>query len=223
VLVVTSRESGQAALLLLGVLGALLLGTLVLFGFGQALGARGHAQRAADLSAVSAAQVMRRDFGRLFEPPVLEGGLPNPRHLTTDAYLSLARAAALRGARRNGVDPRRVRVAFPSGRFAPTQVTVAVADRVEVKLSSRRSRPVAVQASATAAITPASGLALPTQAAGGGYSGPLAYRQGKPIGCLFTTRATADPTCTGNLASRLCVACPSSRGVTTDGTALRLS
>jgi hypothetical protein len=176
-----SRERGQAALLLLGVLAALLLGTLVLFGFGQALGARGHAQRAADLSAVSAAQVMRRDFGRLFEPPVLEGGLPNPRHLTTYAYLSLARTAALRGARRNGVDPRRVRVAFPSSRFAPTRVTVAVAGQVEIKLSGGRPRPVAVQARATAAITPASGLALPTHAAGGGYSGPLAYRQGKPM------------------------------------------
>ena len=33
-------ERGQAALLLLGVLAALLAGTLVLFGFGQALGAR---------------------------------------------------------------------------------------------------------------------------------------------------------------------------------------
>jgi transglycosylase-like protein with SLT domain/D-alanyl-D-alanine carboxypeptidase-like protein len=166
---------------MLGVLGALLLGTLILFGFGQALGARGHAQRAADLSAVSAAQVMRRYFGRLFEPPVLEGGLPNPRHLTTSAYLSLARVAALRGARRNGVDPRRVRVAFPSSRFAPTRVTVAVAEQVEVKLSGERPRAVAVQARATAAIAPASGLALPTQAAGGGYSGPLAYRQGKPM------------------------------------------
>lgn len=60
------RESGQAALLMLGVLAAVLAGVLVLFGFGQALGARGHAQRAADLAAVSAAQVMRRNFARLF-------------------------------------------------------------------------------------------------------------------------------------------------------------
>jgi hypothetical protein len=176
-----SRDSGQATLLVLGVLGTLLLGTLVLFGFGQALGARGHAQRAADLAAVSAAQAMRRDFGRLFEPPVLESGLPNPRHLTTGAYLALARAAAVRGARRNGVDPRRVQVAFPPGRFAPIQVTVAVAEQIEVKLSGERSRPVGVRAKATAEISPADGLPLPTQAAGGGYNGPLAYRQGKPM------------------------------------------
>ena len=65
---------------MLGVLGALLAGALVLFGFGRALAARGHAQRAADLAAVSSAQVMRRNFTRLFEPAWLEAGLPNPRH-----------------------------------------------------------------------------------------------------------------------------------------------
>ena len=90
-------EVGQAALLMLGLLAALVVGVLVLFGFGQALGARSHAQRAADLSAVSAAQVMRRRFSRLFEPPFLEAGLPNPRHLSNAAYLSLARSAARRG------------------------------------------------------------------------------------------------------------------------------
>jgi len=41
------RERGQASLLLLGVVAALLVGVLVLFGFGQALGARGKHQRAA--------------------------------------------------------------------------------------------------------------------------------------------------------------------------------
>jgi hypothetical protein len=35
---------------MLGVLAAVLAGALVLFGFGQALGARGHSQRAADLA-----------------------------------------------------------------------------------------------------------------------------------------------------------------------------
>jgi hypothetical protein len=63
------REGGQAALLMLGLLAALFAGVLVLSGFGQALGARGHAQRAADPSAISAAQIMRRNFPRLFEPP----------------------------------------------------------------------------------------------------------------------------------------------------------
>ena len=101
-------EQGQATLLLLGVVAALLAGTLVLFGFGQALGARSKHQRAADLAAVSAAQLMRRHYTRLFEAAVFENGEPNPRHLSNDGYLALARAAALRGARRNGVAPARV-------------------------------------------------------------------------------------------------------------------
>ena len=111
---------------MLGVLAAVLAGGLVLFGFGQALGARSHAQRAADLSAISAAQVMRRGFPRLFEPPFLETGLPNPHHLSNAAYLSLARAAARRGARRNGVEPAGIEMDFSGSGFAPTRVTVAV-------------------------------------------------------------------------------------------------
>ena len=47
-------ERGQASLLLLGLIAVLVAGTLILFGFGQALGARGKHQRAADLAAVSA-------------------------------------------------------------------------------------------------------------------------------------------------------------------------
>jgi len=100
-----SGQRGQAALLLLGVLAALLTGVLIVFGFGQALGARGKHQRAADLAAVSGAQVMSREYGRLFEPAFLEDGVPNPRHLSNEVYLALGRAGALRGARRNGVAP----------------------------------------------------------------------------------------------------------------------
>ena len=166
---------------MLGVLGALLAGVLVLFGFGQALGARGHVQRAADLAAVSAGQVMRRNFARLFEPPYLERGLPNPRHLSNRAYLSLARAAAQRGVRRNGVSPRSVRVAFAGAAFAPTRVTVSLRDDADVRLADREER-LDVGARATAEIAPdAGGLAMPLQGSGGGYSGPLAYRQGKPM------------------------------------------
>jgi len=171
-------QRGQAALLMLGVLAAVLAGTLVLFGLGQALGARGHAQRAADLAAVSAAQVMRRNFGRLFEPPVLPNGVPNARHLSNGAYLSLARAAALRGARRNGVSG--AAVDFPAG-FAPTRVTVVLRERAAVALRPRRRERVDVQARATAEVTVGSGPRLPLEASGGGYSGPLAYRQGKPM------------------------------------------
>jgi soluble lytic murein transglycosylase-like protein len=165
---------------MLGLVAVILAGALVLFGFGQALGARGHVQRAADLAAVSAAQVMRRNFTRLFEPPWLEDGLPNPRHLSSGAYLALARAAALRAAVRNGVRRRGVEVAFPESRFAPTRVTVAVRDVAAVRLPDDRRHPVEVRARATAEIA-AGTLGMPTQASGGGYHGPLAYRQGKPM------------------------------------------
>jgi len=174
-------QRGQAALLVLGVLGALLVGALVLFGFGRALAARGHAQRAADLAAVSGAQAMRRNFTRLYEPAWLEVGLPNPRFLSNDAYVALARTAALRGARRNGIDPARVVVTFPGSRFAPTRVTVSVGDRTAVRLGTGRRRFVAVSARATAEVAVDGGPGMPGRATGGGYAGPLAYRQGKPM------------------------------------------
>jgi soluble lytic murein transglycosylase-like protein len=174
------RERGQASLLLLGVMAALLAGTLILFGFGQALGARGKHQRAADLAAVSAAQTMRRHYHRLFEPALLEGGVPNPRHLSTSEYVSLARAAAERGAHRNGVPEARVSVAFPDQGFAPSRVTVSVRGRANVRLpaADRRER-FDVRARATAELTPSDDIGIPAD--GGGYDGSLAYRQGKPM------------------------------------------
>jgi Transglycosylase SLT domain/D-alanyl-D-alanine carboxypeptidase/Putative Flp pilus-assembly TadE/G-like len=178
----SNGEAGQAALLLLGVLAALLAGVLVLFAFGQALGARGKHQRAADLAAVSAAQVMRDSYERLFEPPFLQGGIPNPRHLSTPAYLALARAAARRGARRNGAGAARIDVAFPDGGFAPTRVSVALRGGADVRVAAgRRPDRMDVQARATAELVPGDDFGLPEHADAGGYTGPLAYRQGKPM------------------------------------------
>ena len=87
------EERGQASLMMLALVGALLVGAVVLFGLGNALGAKGRYQRAADLAAITAAQVMR----------------------------------------------------------------------------------------ATAELSPAAGEAFPGTATGGGYDGPLAYRQGEPM------------------------------------------
>ena len=168
---------------MLGVLAVVLAGTLVLFGLGQALGARGKQQRVADLAAVSGAQVMSREYGRLFEPPLLDERVPNPRHLSNGAYLALARAGALRGARRNGVAPGRVEISFPGAGFAPTRIAVAVRGETAVRPApGRRRERVAVRARAVAEIAAeAGGGAIPLEASGGGYSGPLAYRQGKPM------------------------------------------
>jgi hypothetical protein len=179
----SNGEAGQASLLLLGVAAALVAGLVVLFAFGQAVGARGGHQRAADLAAVSAAQVMRDNYARLFERPLLPNGLPNPRHLSNAAYLALARGAARRGAVRNGLRAGAVAVRFPAVGFAPTRVTVRVRGEAPVRApGDDRPRAVAVGARATAELAPdISGLGMPANAGGGGYSGPLAYRQGQPM------------------------------------------
>jgi len=169
------RESGQALVLLIVAMAALVFGALILGSFGQALGARGHEQRAADLAAISAARTMRDAYPRLFVPP------RSPAHLSQPAYLALARAAAVDGARRNGATLLPSRVTFPdASSFAPVRVSVALTDEATVRVPGGGSaRRLKVTARATAALTPAIGSDAYGNASGGGYSGPLAYRQGK--------------------------------------------
>jgi Transglycosylase SLT domain/D-alanyl-D-alanine carboxypeptidase len=164
----------------------LLLGlALVFFAFWSALGSKGKHQRAADLAAVSAGQVMRELYPRLFEPPVLANGLPNPRHLPLPVYLALVRRAAVRGARRNGVKVRGADVSFPGGGFAPARVKVRVRGvaRVRVNQNGGRRERIPVEAHAVAEIAPDLNvpLGMPAFGSGGGYEGPLAYRMGKPM------------------------------------------
>src|SRR6185436_1438594 len=99
----SARERGQALPLALG-------GALALLGLGLALVAiagavtgKGRVQRAADLIAVSAARSMRDDLSRLLTPERLPDGSRNPDHLSKEAYLWRARAAALEAGWRNGV------------------------------------------------------------------------------------------------------------------------
>jgi soluble lytic murein transglycosylase-like protein len=180
---VRKDERGQAVVLLLGVVAAALVGTLVLVALGQALGGKSRHQRAADLAAVSAAHRMSDDYFRLFEPVTLPNGLPNPHHLSTLDYLARARAVAVRAGARNGVPLGLADVTFPGGGFAPTRVRVNASGEVAVRVDEgRRRERIAVQASATAELAPlAAGPGMPTMATGGGYSGPLAYRGGKPM------------------------------------------
>jgi hypothetical protein len=183
---VGGSESGQALLLVLGVVAVLLAGMLVLAAFGRALGGKSAAQRAADLSAISGARSMQRDYPRLFLPPVLPNGAPNPRHMPLPVYLARARRAAALGARRNGARADLGDVTFPGASFAPTRVAVRIRDAVGVSVdgpASRRRRTVAVNARAVAELsTPADAvLDFPARGSGGGYDGPLAYRMGKPM------------------------------------------
>lgn len=181
-----AAESGQALVLMLGLVAALITGGLVLAGFGQALGGKGRHQRGADLAAMSAATSMRDDYPRLFEAVMLPNGLPNPRHLSTARYLARARRAAVRIGRRNGVRVVASDVRFPNG-FAPTRVRVRVRGTVAVNVGAgaepSKRRKVAVSASAAAELSPAlgAGPGMPATASGGGYDGPLAYRMGEAM------------------------------------------
>ena len=157
-----------------------------LFAYGQALGSRGRFQRVADLAAISAARVMRTSYPRLFEPPLLPDGLPNPMYMSKPQYLALARAAAGSAAVRNGVRLGIGDVTFPDLlSFAPTRVHVRIRRTTRLRLPAfggRRDAPLAVAARATASIMPSPGAgALMPITGGGGYTGPLALRQGKPM------------------------------------------
>ena len=174
-------QRGQASILLLGVMATVVAVSLVLAAFGLALGSRGRTQRIADLSAVSGAHAMRAAYPRLFEPPLLRPGVPNPRHLTRAEYLALARAAAIRAARRNGQAIRLADISFPGGAsFAPTRIAVAVRDSADLRVSQRERRRIRVRARAEAELVPPADDGLGPRGHGE-YTGPLAHRQGKPM------------------------------------------
>ena len=167
-------ESGQAGMVLLGLLLAVVLGAVVLGGVARGVGVRGELQSAADLSALAAARAMHDAYPRVFEPPVL-GGVENPRHLERAEYLALGEHAAHSTAARNGAHD--VDVAFPSGGLAPIRVRVTVRDAIGV--GGRAEVPNAATAEAELAPpgTDGDAGALTT----GEYRGPFAQRQGKPM------------------------------------------
>ncbi len=170
-------ERGQALPLALGGAFVLIVAALALVAIAGAVTGKGRVQRAADLAAISAARSMRDDLPRLLSPPTLPNGLPNPLHMEKPVYLLRARAAAFEAAKANGVAPARLRVSFPDQlSFAPVRAKAAVV--ADLDLDGRR---VPTEASAVAeAGAPASALgATPSMASGGGYSGPLTYRQGE--------------------------------------------
>ncbi|HMJ33603.1 MAG TPA: transglycosylase SLT domain-containing protein [Baekduia sp.] len=165
-------ECGQATLLLLGVLLAVLVGAGVLGALARGLGAQQERRGAADLAALAGAEAMRAAQPRLFEPAELDHGVPNPRHLERTAYLALGRTAAVATARRNGA--RRVAVAFPdAGAIAPNRIAVTVRDPIRIA-----GREVVEDARAVAEIA---SVTLPSAGGdlSGEYAGPLATRQGK--------------------------------------------
>jgi hypothetical protein len=171
------REAGQATLLLLAGLLAVLFGAVVLGVFARAIQARGQHQGAADLAALAGARAMHTAYPRLFEPAV-EDGVRNPNHLERDAYLALGRAAAERTARANGAHA--VDVSFPDADpIAPVRIRVAVDDAVRVAVGAAQSAVRSEQVAEAELVPPD---ALPVVSLGEGeYRGPFAFRQGKPM------------------------------------------
>jgi hypothetical protein len=173
------REDGQALILALGGALALVAAALALVAIAGAGSGKGRAQRAADMVAISAVRSMRDDLPRLLSPTRLADGRPNPRHIDKSAYLARARVAALVAGRANDVDPDRVQVRFPDrDTFAPVRAKVTIVAGLREGGGHR------VEASATAeAAAPygAAGDGGTGMATGGGYGGPLVFRDGEGI------------------------------------------
>lgn len=178
-------EAGQGLPALLGMILMFVVFALAMIAFGGATTAKARFQRAVDLAAISAAGSMHDDFPRLFLPARLPGGAPNPAHLSKGEYMARARAAAELAAERNGVDRLEPRLRFPDGAsFAPLRVRVRL--RGEITLRGERDTGAETSVVAEAEVVPVAAVADqsgegPAMASGGGYSGPLAYRQGKPM------------------------------------------
>jgi hypothetical protein len=171
------REDGQALPLALGGAFALIAAALALVAIAGAVTGKGRAQRAADLAAISAARSLRDELPRLLSPPTLPDGTPNPRHIAKATYLLDARVAALAVSRENGVAAARLRLSFPDrASFAPVRVRAVVLATLDIGGGNARTEASAV-AEAAAPATSTGGM--PSMASGGGYSGPLVYRQGE--------------------------------------------
>jgi soluble lytic murein transglycosylase-like protein len=170
-----AEEDGQALILALGGALAILAGALALVAIAGAVTGKGRIQRAADVAAISAARSMRDDLPGLLAPPRLPNGMPNPAHIEKAAYLGRARLAATEVARANGVDPKRLAVDFPDqDSFVPLRV------RTVVMALLGGAGGTTVEASAVAeAAAPPGAAAQPGLATGGGYGGPLVYRDGE--------------------------------------------
>jgi hypothetical protein len=171
-------ESGQALILAIGGCFVLIAAALALVAIAGVITGKGRAQRAADLAAISAVRSMRDDLPKLLSPPRLANGAANPSHIAKSTYLGHARDAALAAAHHNEVDPRRLRIDFPDrSSFAPLRAKATLVAKLEVG-SGAPTVEASAEAEAAAPVSAADGEG-PAMAGGGGYSGPLVYRDGK--------------------------------------------
>jgi hypothetical protein len=171
-------ESGQALVLALGGCFLLIAAAVALVAIAGAVTGKGRAQRAADLAAISAVRSMRDDLSDLLSPPLMPNGEPNPSHISKSTYLARAREAAIAASRHNEVDPSRVHVSFPdASSFAPVRAKATVLGKLDLGPGAPQKVEASAEAEAAAPVTSAGGEG-PAMASGGGYSGPLVYRDG---------------------------------------------
>lgn len=186
-------ERGQAAPAVLGGALAIVFASTLLAGIGGATTGASRLQRAADLSALSGARTVYEGLPELLS----SGSRPEEAAALKRASADSARLAA----QRNGVDPRRLRVEFGSG-SPPIRVRVSISSGIDTRqlpggrrLAQSGEREVSVLASATAEAAPPPGwwTGMPGYASGGGYSGPLVYRNGEgmrpDVGAAFDRMA----------------------------------
>ena len=156
--------AGQALPLVLGLALLLVMGAVAVFALGRVQLAASQAQTAADLAAISATRDLRGHLGDV----ALDG--PGAEAAWRARLAEAARAAAApAGARVEAIG-------FPEGVWPPTtvEVTVSIAGPGDQR----------VRAIARAGLTIAAQLGAEGRtglASGGGYSGPLVYRDGKPM------------------------------------------
>jgi len=171
------EESGQTLILALGGSLALIAAALALVAIAGAVTGKGRVQRAADLVAISTVRSMRDDLPRLLAPPRLSDGRPNPEQIGKSLYLARARRAGLEAARANEVDPQRVLLRFPdAASFAPVRAKATIVARLQGSGSHRVEASAVAEAAAPYSVASADNTAMAT---GGGYGGPLVYRDGE--------------------------------------------
>jgi len=161
-------ERGQAAILLVGILLAVVIGGLFLGIYARAVGVRGDQQRAVDLAALAGARSMRDAYPRVFEL--------GPGRLSRAQYEELGRRTAIETAARNRA-PGAV-VDFPrADGFAPVLIRVRVMGTAKLPAG----RPARVTALAEAELVPDTASFGSAAPGAGEYRGPFAARQGKPM------------------------------------------
>jgi Transglycosylase SLT domain/D-alanyl-D-alanine carboxypeptidase len=159
-------QEGQALPLLLVTAGLLMAGAVALFALGRAHVAVVRAQTVADVAAVSAARELRARLGGMAADPAGAASAPAWR----------ARLAAVASAAAGPAGARLESLAFPD-RAAWPPATVEVVVSVPAP-RGMRARAVARAALLASAALPGGATGW---ASGGGYAGPLVYRDGKPM------------------------------------------